>query len=200
MQKVIFGIMNQYGYIGIFLLIAIENIFPPIPSEVILAFGGFMTTNTSLNIWGVIVFSTMGSIVGAFFLYEIGRVLNKERLKKIISGRVGRWLCLKKEDVEKADQWFDSKGSKAVFIGRFIPIVRSLISIPAGMSDMPRLSFLLYTFLGTLIWNSVLTYLGAVMGENWKVIVDYVGRYATVVSVMGIILVFIVFYYFHKRK
>ncbi len=200
MQEAIFSIMNQYGYIGIFLLIAIENIFPPIPSEVILAFGGFLTTSTSLKIWGVILVSTLGSVVGAIMLYGIGKVLHKERLEQIVSGRIGKVLFLKKENIEKADQWFDTKGSKAVFIGRFIPIVRSLISIPAGMSNMPFLSFLLYTFIGTLIWNSVLTCLGAVMGDNWHIIVDYISRYTLIVSIGGIIGVILFLYYLYKRR
>ena len=145
MEEMILSIMNQFGYIGVLLLIAIENVFPPIPSEVILLFGGFMTTYTELNVIGMIIFSTLGSLIGAIVLYYIGKILNKERLKKIVSGKVGKILRLKNEDIEKADHWFDTKGNKTVFFCRFIPIVRSLISIPAGMSEMPMLKFLIYT-------------------------------------------------------
>lgn len=143
MQEIIINLMNQFGYIGIFLLIAIENIFPPIPSEVILTFGGYMTTYSNLNVPLVILSATLGSLLGAIVLYAIGKILNKERLMKIVSGKVGKILHLKKEDIESADKWFDTKGEKCVFFCRFIPIVRSLISIPAGMSEMNIPKFLI---------------------------------------------------------
>ena len=160
MQEIIINLMNQFGYIGIFLLIAIENIFPPIPSEVILTFGGYMTTYSNLNVPLVILSATLGSLLGAIVLYAIGKILNKERLMKIVSGKVGKILRLKKEDIESADKWFDTKGEKCVFFCRFIPIVRSLISIPAGMSEMNIPKFLIYTTIGSLIWNSVLVVVG----------------------------------------
>ena len=178
MQEIIINFMNQFGYIGVFLLIAIENIFPPIPSEVILTFGGYMTTYSKLNVPLVILFSTLGSIVGAIALYYIGKILNKERLIKIVSGRLGKILCLKKEDIEKADSWFDNKGYKSVFFCRFVPIVRSLISIPAGMSEMNMPKFLIYTTIGSLIWNSVLVILGSIVGENWNSIVSIFDTYS----------------------
>ena len=112
MQKMVIEIMNNFGYIGIFLLIAIENIFPPIPSEVILLFGGFMTTSTDMNVIGVIIASTLGSLVGAIALYYIGKILNKERLKKIITSKYGKLLRLTPEDIDKADNWFDTKEIK----------------------------------------------------------------------------------------
>ena len=115
MQEIIINLMNQFGYIGIFLLIAIENIFPPIPSEVILTFGGYMTTYSNLNVPLVILSATLGSLLGAIVLYAIGKILNKERLMKIVSGKVGKILHLKKEDIESADKWFDTKGEKCVF-------------------------------------------------------------------------------------
>ena len=148
MEEFILSMMNQFGYIGVFLLIAIENIFPPIPSEVILLFGGFMTTYSELNIILMIIFATLGSLLGAIVLYYIGKILNKERLKKIVSGKIGKVLRLKNSDIDKADEWFDTKGNKTVFFCRFIPIVRSLISIPAGMSEMPLGKFFLYTTTG----------------------------------------------------
>ena len=143
MQEMIIEIMNNFGYLGVFLLIAIENVFPPIPSEVILLFGGFMTTFSDMNIVGVIIASTLGSILGAIVLYYIGKILNKERLKKIITSKPGKILRLKPEDIDKADNWFDTKGNKTVFFCRFVPIIRSLISIPAGMSEMTMKKFLI---------------------------------------------------------
>ena len=167
MQEFMLSIINQFGYLGVFLLIAIENIFPPIPSEVVLLFSGFMTTYTELNVVIMIIASTLGSLVGAIVLYYVGKILNKERLKKIVSGKIGKILRLKNEDIEKADKWFDTKGNKTVFFCRFIPIVRSLISIPAGMSEMPMLKFLIYTIVGSAIWNTVLIIAGNMVGENW---------------------------------
>ena len=115
MQEFIIQIMNQFGYFGIFFLIALENIFPPIPSEVILLFGGFMTTYTKLNLFGVVIASTLGSLLGAIVLYFVGKILNKERLKKIVNGKIGKVLRLKASDIDKADHWFDTKGNKTVF-------------------------------------------------------------------------------------
>ena len=104
MQETMLSIMEQFGYLGVFLLIAIENIFPPIPSEAVLLFGGFMTTYTGLNIVAMIIAATLGSLVGAIVLYYVGRILNKERLKKLISGKIGKILRLKTEDIDKADK------------------------------------------------------------------------------------------------
>lgn len=200
MQEIIISIMNQFGYLGILLLIMIENVFPPIPSEIILCFGGFMTTNTKLTIVGVIVSATIGSVLGAVILYFIGKILNKERLIKIVSGKVGKISRLKAKDIEMADKWFDTKGSKTVFICRFIPIVRSLISIPAGMSEMPFPKFLILTTLGTAIWNTVLTILGSIMGENWSKIVEIIDKYANITLIILIIVfVIAVTYFYYKR-
>ncbi len=200
MQEVIISIMNQFGYLGILLLIMIENVFPPIPSEIILCFGGFMTTSTKLTIVGVIISATIGSVLGAIILYFIGKILNKERLIKIVSGKVGKILRLKEKDIEMADKWFDTKGAKTVLICRFIPIVRSLISIPAGMSEMPFPKFLVLTTLGTAIWNTVLTILGSIMGENWSKIVEIIDKYANITLIILIIVFVIgVTYFYYKR-
>ena len=200
MQEAIIAIMNQYGYFGVFFLIAIENIFPPIPSEVILLFGGFMTTYSKLNIIGVIISSTLGSIIGAIILYYIGKILNKERLKKIVRGKIGKVLRLKEKDIDKADEWFDTKGNKTVFFCRFVPILRSLISIPAGMSEMPMTKFLIYTAIGSAIWNSVITIIGSIVGKNWESIVDIFDKYSHITLIILIILFVIFIVYFMKKR
>ena len=184
MRELIITLMEQYGYPGIFLLIAVENIFPPIPSEIILPFGGFLTTYTKLTVPGVIFFATLGSLAGALVLYGVGRILNEERLRKLVSGPVGRILCLKAEDVEKADRWFLTKGKKTVFFCRCIPIVRSLISIPAGMSQMPMGIFLIYTIVGTIIWNTLLVSLGAILGVSWEKLAWLVGEYSNIMLIV----------------
>lgn len=200
MEELIILLMNKYGYLGILLLIMVENIFPPIPSEVILCFGGFMTTNSNLTIPGVIIASTIGSILGAIILYFIGKILNKERLIHIVSGKIGKILRLKKKDIEMADKWFDTKGAKTVFFCRFIPIVRSLISIPAGMSEMPFINFFILTTFGTFIWNTVLTYLGSIMGENWSKVVDIIDSYSHIVLILLILILFVTIIIFYKKR
>lgn len=199
MQEIILSIMNQFGYLGIFLLIAIENIFPPIPSEIILLFSGFMTTYTKLNILGMIISSTLGAVLGAIILYYIGKLFNKERLKKIISGKLGKLLKLKNSDIDKADKWFDNKGQKTVFFCRFIPLIRSLISIPAGMSEMSILKFLTYTTLGTLIWNIILIIIESVVGNNWTSILSILDTYSRiVVIVLGLIFILFITLFYKK--
>ena len=200
MQEMIIEIMNNFGYLGVFLLIAIENVFPPIPSEVILLFGGFMTTFSDMNIVGVIIASILGSILGAIVLYYIGKILNKERLKKIITSKPGKILRLKPEDIDKADNWFDTKGNKTVFFCRFVPIIRSLISIPAGMSEMPMKKFLIYTTAGSLIWNAALTIAGSIVGENWTSIVDIMDQYSHIILVLLIIIFIVAVAVFYKKR
>lgn len=203
MQEIIISVLNNLGYIGIFLLITLENVFPPIPSEVILLFGGFMTTYTELNILIMIIASLCGSVLGAIILYYIGKIFNKDRLKKIISSKIGRFLHLKSSDIDKADDWFDAKGHKTVFFCRFIPVVRSLISIPAGMSEMPFLKFIIYTSLGSLIWNTILIIIGSLVGENWPSILKVFETYSTIISyiiIATILFTCLIFYLKQKKK
>lgn len=190
MQEIIINIINQFGYWGILILIFIENIFPPIPSEVILTFGGFMTTYSNMSITGVIIFSTIGSVLGALVLYGIGRLLTKERLEYILDSKIGHLLGFKKEDVVKTEGWFKKRGKWTVFFCRFIPIVRSLISIPAGMTKMKIGMFLILTTMGTAIWNTVLVLLGAGFGASWEKVLVYMNKYSTI-SLIIICLVFL---------
>ncbi len=202
MEAVIIEAINRFGYLGIILLIAIENIFPPIPSEVILTFGGFATTISNITIIGTIIASTIGSLLGAIVLYYIGRVLNEEKIDMIANSMIGKILGLKMEDIHKAFVWFDNKGKFAIFFGRFIPIVRSLVSIPAGMAKIELRLFLALTTIGSLIWNTILIILGRIAGASWGMIVSYVGEYADIVWI-GFLIVFvlgIVSFYLKKSK
>ncbi len=198
-QAWITDFMEQFGYIGIFLMIALENIFPPIPSEVILPFGGFMTTYTSLTVPGVIVAATAGSIVGAIVLYGIGRLLSVERLERIVD-RWGGWLRVKPEDIAKANRTFHRYGVWAVFFGRMIPLVRSLISIPAGMAKMNIGLFVWLSVLGTLIWNTILISVGAALGESWGKVSEVIGAYADVVYIIIAIVIVVAVVRFWKRR
>ncbi|MBW7454296.1 DedA family protein [Paenibacillus sepulcri] len=201
MQNWITDFMEQFGYWGILLMIALENVFPPIPSEVILTFGGFMTTNTSLTVPGVIAFATVGSVLGALVLYGIGLLLHVERLEKIVE-RWGHVLRLKKADIHKANTWFEKYGYWTVLFCRMIPLIRSLISIPAGMSRMKFWLFLLFTTLGTLIWNIILVMIGAALGENWADILHFMDLYshAAYAAIGAGMIVFIFLFIRRQRK
>ncbi|WP_079509072.1 DedA family protein [Mesobacillus jeotgali] len=199
MENWLTDIMSEYGYMGILFLIALENIFPPIPSEVILTFGGFMTTTTNLSILGVVVSATAGSVLGAIILYIIGLQLDVNRLEKIVK-RWGHILRIKISDIHKADAWFDKYGPWTVFFCRFVPLIRSLISIPAGMSNMNIGLFLVFTTVGTLIWNIVLVYLGASVGGSWDVIVEYMDIYSKIIYAILFILFIVLLFIFVKRR
>ena len=200
MQEIIIEIMNQFGYIGICLLILVENVFPPIPSEVILTFGGFMTTQSEMSVLGVIVVSTIGSVLGAIILYLVGRLINKDVIEKWLDGKVGKILRFKREDVEKA--WFEKKGKWTVLFCRCIPIVRSLISVPAGMSKMAFTPFILLTTLGSALWNTVLVILGNVAGNSWEKISHIIDKFSDVILIVLIIAViaFLVWHFTKKDK
>ncbi len=200
MQNWIIETMDTFGYLGIFLLIALENIFPPIPSEVILTFGGFMTTESSLSKIGIIFFSTLGSVIGAIILFWIGTLLDIKTLEKIVD-RWGHFLRLTKKDIHKADEWFSKYGVWTVFFCRLIPLIRSLISIPAGMARMNFWIFLLFTTLGSLIWNTILVLVGASVGASWEKIVEYMNVYSSIIyGILAIGLVVFIFLFFKKRR
>lgn len=200
MENFIVEIMNNWGYLGTFFLIMIENVFPPIPSELILTFGGFMTINSNLTVLGIIIASTLGSLAGAFILYFIGKLLNKETLIKIVKSKYGRLLRIKVKDIESADKWFDTKGNITVFFCRFIPIVRSLISIPAGMSDMPIIKFLIYTLFGSLIWNTALVCVGAFAGDKKDMILNIIDQASHIILLLLIIATIGFIVWFYKTK
>jgi membrane protein DedA with SNARE-associated domain len=200
MENWITQFMEQYGYLGVFLMIALENVFPPIPSEIILPFGGFMTTYTSMTVPGVVIASTAGSVVGAVILYGIGLLLDVERLEKIID-RFGHILRVTKEDVHKADAWFDKYGIWTVLFCRMVPLIRSLISIPAGMSNMKFGLFLIFTTVGTLIWNIILVSVGAALGDNWDRITEFMDVYSNIAyAIIGIGIIIFLFYFFNKKR
>ncbi|TWT27544.1 DedA family protein [Planomicrobium sp. CPCC 101110] len=198
MEQWITSIMSDYGYIGIFLLIMLENIFPPIPSEVILTVGGFMTTTTTMTIPGVIAASTAGSVIGAVVLYGVGLLLDVERLEKIID-KYGNVLKVKHSDLHRADAWFDRFGIWTVFFGRLIPLVRSLISIPAGMSNMRFWQFLLFTTLGTVIWNTVLVFIGEAVGDNREAILEQLEIYSNIVYALIVLAALAAVWYYFKK-
>lgn len=168
------NVIDRLGYWGLAFLVALENVFPPIPSEIILPWAGFLTGQGKMNYLVAVIAATIGSLLGALALYAVGYYLGEQRVRWMII-HWGKWLGFKEEDVDKADDWFDRFGGIAVMTGRVIPIVRSLISIPAGLRKMPMPTFALYTTLGSLAWNSVLIGAGWVLGDNWDEVEQYVG-------------------------
>lgn len=161
------------GYVGIFLLMILETLFPPIPSEVVIPLAGFAAAKGDLNVIGVIIATVGGGLVGCIPWYVLGRAYGIARLRKL-SLKYGRVLTLCAEDIDKVQAWFRKHGHQAVFFGRLMPTVRSLISVPAGIAHMPFLQFLIYSFLGTFIWSSMLLFAGYVLESQYEKISVYV--------------------------
>lgn len=191
--------MDDFGYLGVFLLIALENLFPPIPSEIILTFGGFMTTYSRLTVAGVVLAATAGSVAGAALLYAVGYWLDRDRMAGIVQ-RWGRWLRLTPKDVDKAYGWFEKRGVWAVLLCRLVPLIRSLISIPAGSTRMNFGLFLLLTTIGSFAWNVVLVLLGAAVGASWERIVSWMDLYSNIVYAALLIGVLAILFFLWRRK
>lgn len=200
LEQTIINLMNEYGYFSLFFLIIAENIFPPIPSELVLTLMGFMTTITKQSLILAIIISTIASLCGAYLLYFLGRILSKEKLIAFTKSKYGKWLNLKPKDIEKADEWFSTKGNKTVLYCRFIPLLRSLISIPAGINRMSMIKFGIYTLLGSFTWNSILILIGAFVGEKRTFIVFFLKKISFIISLILLLSLFIILYKFKIRK
>jgi membrane protein DedA with SNARE-associated domain len=159
-------VIGRLGYVGVALLVALENLFPPIPSEIVLPFAGFVARDGRATLPGMIIAATIGSVVGAWALYGIAAWIGPARLETFLI-RYGKWLRLTPADVTKAERWFDRRAVVAVLVGRCVPLIRSLVSIPAGFRRMPFATFTLYTVIGSLIWNTALIGAGYVLRDNW---------------------------------
>lgn len=191
--------IEQYGYLGITLLIALENVFPPIPSEVVLVFAGYSTLHTDLGLIGATVAATVGAYIGALILYLIGRFLNIDQLKRFARSRGGKILRLKEADIDKTATFFKKHGGWAILFGRCVPVIRSLISIPAGMTRYPLGKFSLLTIVGTLIWNFILINIGHHAGKAWRQMLVVVDEWLYVILAAAILAVIFI-WIFKKRK
>lgn len=192
MQEAFFDFISQFGYFAVTGLILFENIFPPIPSEVILPLSGFLATKTTMTLPMVIAAATIGSVVGAYILYGIGRLLSQERLETFFDTKPMRMLGFHSDDVAKAIGWFDRKGQITVLICRCVPVVRSLISIPAGTAKMNMVRFALYTLVGSLVWNAILCTLGFWAGDAWETITAQAEWVSSAVKIAIIVIAVIV--------
>ncbi|MDO4897965.1 MAG: DedA family protein [Rothia sp. (in: high G+C Gram-positive bacteria)] len=189
------SIMEAIGSPGVGLAVFLENVFPPIPSEVILPLAGFTSSQGSMNVIAAFIWATIGSLAGAYFLYYVGAAIGAQRLRKIAA-----WMWLVKvDDVDKALAWFDKYGKASILIGRVIPGVRSLVSIPAGIDRMNPLTFGFYTLLGSSVWNALLIWLGWVLGENWHAVEGVIDQYSKVVYAL-VALALLIFFGFLVRR
>jgi len=184
------------NYWGIALLMLLENILPPIPSEVVMPLAGFTVTQGKLNFAWVIVAGTIGSVVGAVPWYIVGRQVGEKRLRKWLD-RHSKWLTLSGEDIDKSKQWFNRYGSAVVLFGRLIPGIRTFISVPAGFEEMPWLQLFLYSTIGTIFWNILLTSAGFILGGNYELVEKFLGPISGLVTVSLLLYVGI---WIHKRK
>jgi len=190
MFKFITDFLESSGYLGVFALMALENIFPPIPSELIMPFAGFVVARGDLNLAGVLIAGTAGSIAGALPWYYGARIYGKDRLKEF-ADRHARWMTVTGEDIDKSISAFDRHGRSVVLFGRLIPAIRTLISVPAGLACMSLWQFLLFSTIGSLAWTGALTAAGFLLESNY----EQVGKYVDPVSkgIFGILLVWYIY-------
>lgn len=197
MEDYILNILSKFSYLGIFFLIFIENVFPPIPSELILVFGGFISKSLNLNFLLLVVFATLGSSTGAIILYYAGKKIPLEKMESFLEKKWVKRLGFKPGDIKKSLKYFEKYSTFAVFFGRCVPVVRSLISIPAGMQNMSLRKFLIYTIIGSGIWNTLLIYIGRVTQDKWKEGLLILERYSN--RILGLIILAFVIKFLVKR-
>jgi membrane protein DedA with SNARE-associated domain len=166
-------VIGRLGYWGVAVLTFLENLFPPIPSEVVIPLAGFVAAQGELRLPIVIAAGSVGSLAGAYLWYELGRRIGERRLRAWVS-RHGRWITLGQRDVDRAQDWFERHGGAAVFLGRLLPGVRTFVSLPAGFAAMPLAPFLLYSALGTVVWTAALAYAGVLLQASFGVVGDYI--------------------------
>jgi len=178
----ILGIIESGGYVGIFFLMILENIFPPIPSELVIPLAGFAAAKGDLNIFGVMIATTAGGVVGCIPWYLVGRLYGMRRLKKITE-KYGRLLTLTVDDIDHAQAWLTKHGHLAVLFGRLVPTVRTLISVPAGIARIPFWPFIFYSFIGTAIWNMLLLFSGYVLESQYDALSVYIDFFSNAIIV-----------------
>ena len=199
-------VINQFGYLGVALLVVIENVFPPIPSEIVLPFAGFVAqqgasavnatagaAQSDTTVVGMMIAATIGSVVGALILYFVSAAIGPERLRAFVE-RFGKWFGVKSSDLVRAEEWFDRRSVVAVLVGRCVPLIRSIVSIPAGFRRMKLTSFVVLTAIGSAVWNIALIGAGAVLGDQWERVGEYVGvfQWLVIAAVLLLLVRFVV--------
>lgn len=173
------GIIERLGYLGLAGLTLLENIVPPIPSEVVVPLAGYVSAKGQLDFWLVVVAASLGAVAGASIWYFVARSIGNDRLRRWVDAH-GRWVTLTCDDIDKAQRWFDKHGGWAVFVGRLVPGVRTFISVPAGFAEMAAAPFLLYTALGTIVWTTALAYAGLALESHFALVEKYVNPVSNV--------------------
>ncbi|MDX1732302.1 MAG: DedA family protein [Aurantimonas coralicida] len=191
MDAFVRSMMETLGPFGIALLMFLENVFPPIPSELIMPLAGYQSASGQMSLVTVILAGTVGSLLGVIPWYYAGRFVGERRLKRFTE-RHGRWLTMAPEDVDAADRWFRKYGIAAVLFGRLVPAVRTLISVPAGIAKMSFLTFLVFSAIGSSAWTTLLAYAGYALGQNYEAVESYVG------PVSNAVLIAIVGFYIYR--
>ena len=190
------NVMNQLGYFGIALLMFLENLFPPIPSELIMPLAGFTVAKGDMGFVPAVVAGVVGTVLGAYPWYYIGKFVSEERLEHL-ADKYGKWLGLGASDIHKANNWFNKHGAKAVFFCRLVPGVRTLISLPAGINDMALLPFTLYSTLGTTLWVGFLTAAGYKLGDHYDLVDEYLGPVSKIILIS--LVIFVLLWVVRKR-
>ena len=199
-------VINQFGYFGVALLVVIENVFPPIPSEIVLPFAGFVAQQSAsavnatadaaqsdTTVIGMMIAATVGSVVGALILYFVSAAIGPARLRGFVE-RFGKWFGVKSSDLVRAEEWFDRRSVVAVLVGRCVPLIRSIVSIPAGFRRMKLTSFVVLTAIGSAVWNIALIGAGALLGDQWERVGEYVGvfQWLVIVAILVLLIRFVV--------
>ncbi|MEY3440700.1 MAG: hypothetical protein RLZZ62_1397 [Actinomycetota bacterium] len=207
-------VINQFGYLGVALLVVIENVFPPIPSEIVLPFAGFVAqqgasavnatagaAQSDTTVVGMMIAATVGSVVGALILYFVSAAIGPERLRQFVE-RFGKWFGVKSADLVRAEEWFDRRSVVAVLVGRCVPLIRSIVSIPAGFRRMKLTSFVVLTAIGSAVWNIALIGAGAVLGDQWERVSEYVGvfQWLVIAAVLLLLVRFVVSRLKNRRR
>lgn len=194
MSKTVSAVVASGGYAGIAFLMALESTMVPLPSELVMPFAGFLAAEGRFNIWLVIFFSSTGSLAGSFVSYYIGKLGGIPLVRKL-----GKYVLLDDEDLKTSERWFSKYGERTIFVCRFIPVIRHLISIPAGVARMDIRRFCIYTVIGAAIWNAILAYLGYLLRENWEILHHYM-RPVSIAVFLLLSIAFALFFYKHIAK
>ena len=181
-------VIEQLGYVGVALLVVAENVFPPIPSEIVLPFAGFVAQRGSESVIIMILAATVGSVVGALIMYWIAAFIGDERLHAF-TRKFGKWVQIREVDLSRAEEWFDRHATSAVLLGRCVPLIRSVVSIPAGFRRMKLVPYIAYTFAGSLVWNILLIGAGALLGDNWERVGDVMSPIQKLVELTVVVAV-----------
>jgi len=198
MKEWILETMTYLNYWGIGLLMFAENLFPPIPSELIMPLAGFTVSQGKMSFVPAVLAGVIGTIIGALPWYYAGKLVGEERLKTL-ADKYGKWITVSSQDIDKVSHWFNRYGNKAVLLGRLVPGIRTLISLPAGLSNMPLAPFLIYSTLGTTMWVMLLTFLGFILGDNYELVDKYLAPVSKIVLVF-LLAVFVAWIVIKKRK